>query len=96
MRAGFELLALVLAVAGVAAEEPHSKCDTKDFACHDVMNSSQCLAQLIYDKNAKTTREALIKCVDTEGSASSLPGATRVSREHPKALLTETGTDATA
>jgi len=54
-------------------------CPKDEIACLDVMNCSQCIEQLIIEKQAPATKEALIKCIETEGSASTLPGATRVS-----------------
>jgi hypothetical protein len=54
-------------------------CPKDEIACLDVMNSSQCIEQLIIEKQAPVTKEALVKCIETEGSASMLPGAARVS-----------------
>jgi len=96
MRLGLKLFACwCLALSGASAQGSSSQCDTKDYACHDVMNSSQCLAQLIYDKNAKVTKEALIKCLDTEGSASPLSAATRVSQGLIETLCLRTPADKT-
>ena len=54
-------------------------CPTTDLACHDIINSSQCIEQLIIE-GSKTaiTKEAMVKCVEYEGTASSLPGAAKV------------------
>ncbi len=54
-------------------------CPTTDLACHDIMNSSQCIEQQILEGNG-TTRAGMIKCVEYEGTASSLPGAVKVRR----------------
>ncbi|KAF2261787.1 hypothetical protein CC78DRAFT_469461 [Lojkania enalia] len=43
------------------------------------MNSSQCIEQLIIEKLAPATKEALVQCVEYEGTATNLPGATKVS-----------------
>ena len=77
------LAALCLALTGANAQaaNPQSKCDTRDYACHDVINSSQCIAGIAMDKKNPPTREAMAKCLDTEGSSSPLSGAARVSRE---------------
>jgi hypothetical protein len=54
------------------------KCPKDEYACLDVMNSSQCIEQLIIEKLAPATREALVKCVEYEGTVTDLPGATKV------------------
>ncbi len=54
-------------------------CPTTDLACHDIMNSSQCIEQLILDGSKTTiTKEAMVKCVEYEGTASTLPGSVKV------------------
>ncbi|KAK5654886.1 hypothetical protein OQA88_6924 [Cercophora sp. LCS_1] len=70
------LLALCLALVGVNAQAAE-KCSAKDLACHDIMNSSQCIAQVV-DNKARLTKEALIKCVEHEGTASPLSGAAKL------------------
>ena len=58
---------------------PQDGCPKDEIACLDVMNSSQCIEQLIIEKQAPVTKEAMVKCIETEGSASPLPGSARVS-----------------
>ncbi|CAG8978559.1 hypothetical protein HYALB_00012433 [Hymenoscyphus albidus] len=53
-------------------------CPKNEVACLDVMNSSQCIEQLILEGSAPVTKEALVKCVVNEGSASDLPGETKL------------------
>ncbi|KAK0719489.1 hypothetical protein B0H67DRAFT_486577 [Lasiosphaeris hirsuta] len=43
------------------------------------MNSSQCIEQIILEHLSPLSKEALIKCVEHEGTASNLPGASKVS-----------------
>jgi hypothetical protein len=61
-----------------ASESVEDKCPKDEYACHDVMNSSQCIEQLIIEKLAPATKENLIKCVEYEGTVTDLPGATKV------------------
>lgn len=60
-----------------AAQEPVEKCSAKDLACHDLMNSSQCIAQVV-DNKSRSMKEALVKCVMHEGTASPLSGEAKV------------------
>ena len=66
---------LFLACTATAAQD---LCPKGDYACLDIINSSQCLEQVIVEKLSPLTKENMIKCVDTEGVASSLPGAQKV------------------
>jgi hypothetical protein len=70
------LSALCLALPSVAADG--NPCPDTELACHDIMNSSQCIEQLVLERNETVTKEALIKCVEHEGTASTLPGAVKV------------------
>ncbi len=80
MRIGLRLLALCLALVRVSAHDnPDDKCPKDEIACQDVINSSQCIEQLVIEHSGPLTKEAMLKCVETEGSASNLPGAVRVS-----------------
>ncbi|KAK0717770.1 hypothetical protein B0T26DRAFT_645189 [Lasiosphaeria miniovina] len=72
------LLCLALASTGTAQEGAKDGCPKDEIACHDIINGSQCLEQLIIEHNAPLTKEAMIKCVVHEGTASSLPGGTKV------------------
>ena len=78
MRINFRFLAVLLLNIRYAIAQVDG-CPTNDLACHDIMNSSQCIAQLISD-GSKTaiTKEAMVRCVEYEGTASSLPGAVKV------------------
>lgn len=69
-------LSLFVAFLGVRALE--DGCPKGEVACLDVMNSSQCIEQLILENSAPVTNDALVKCVVNEGSASELPGETKV------------------
>ncbi|CAG8959874.1 hypothetical protein HYFRA_00013146 [Hymenoscyphus fraxineus] len=53
-------------------------CPKNEVACLDVMNSSQCIEQLILENSAPVTKEALVNCIVNEGSASDLPGETKM------------------
>lgn len=73
------LRAMCLVRAGVSAQEAPDGCPKDELACHDIMNSSQCIEQLVIEKLSPLTREAMVKCVEHEGTASNLPGAVKVS-----------------
>ncbi|KAF2441693.1 hypothetical protein P171DRAFT_488140 [Karstenula rhodostoma CBS 690.94] len=69
-------LALVVALFSLAATATaQDLCPKDEYACLDIINSSQCLAQLVIQPTSPPTKENMIKCVETEGVASSLPGA---------------------
>ena len=53
-------------------------CPKDEYACLDIINSSQCLAQLVIQKTAPLSRENMIKCIDYEGVASALSPAEKV------------------
>lgn len=63
----------------IRAQSEANPCPGTDLACHDIMDSSQCIAQLVLQSNQPPTNEAMIKCVEHEGAASSLPGAAKAS-----------------
>lgn len=73
MRAGTQILTLLLALMGVQAEE---KCPTDNLACHDVINSSLCLSQ---QASRNGTVESMAACVQYDNGMSTLPGKTKVS-----------------
>jgi len=76
------LLALCLGFAlCVSAAPTEDKCPKLNLACLDVINSSQCIEMLVLG-NRNVTRDAMVKCVDTEGAASGLPGSTKVTRRN--------------
>jgi hypothetical protein len=79
MRFRINLLALCFALVGVNAQKDQDKCPKNEYACLDVINSSQCIEQLVLEQLAPLTKAAMIKCVENEGPASNLPGATKVS-----------------
>lgn len=75
------LIFLCLALLGitVTAQTVVDGCPKNELACHDIMNSSQCIEQIILENSAPLTKENLVKCVEHEGTASNLPGGTKVS-----------------
>lgn len=68
---------LWIASMRVSAKEVDG-CPKDELACHDIMNGSQCIEQLVIEKQSELTKEAMVKCVEHEGTASTLPGATKV------------------
>ncbi|KAK4155864.1 hypothetical protein C8A00DRAFT_13122 [Chaetomidium leptoderma] len=68
---------LLLRIHGVIAEI--NQCPDTELACHDIMNSSQCIAGVVQGGSGSVTKEAMVKCVEHEGTASNLPGAVKVS-----------------
>jgi hypothetical protein len=86
MRFDLRLLsALCLALPSVGADR--NPCPDTDLACHDIMNSSQCIEQLVLERNEAVTKDALVKCVEHEGTASTLPGAVKVGSNDKSHLL---------
>ncbi|KAE9375139.1 hypothetical protein N431DRAFT_463245 [Stipitochalara longipes BDJ] len=76
MRFSINLLAF-LALVGVNAQVKDG-CPKDQVACLDIINSSQCIEQVIIEHQQNLTRENLINCIDTPGvSSSNLPGATK-------------------
>ncbi|KAM7193686.1 hypothetical protein V8F20_008323 [Naviculisporaceae sp. PSN 640] len=55
------------------------KCPWGELACLDIINSSQCIANVILDGRPPLTKANLAKCVEHEGTASDLPGAEKAS-----------------
>ncbi|KAF2714383.1 hypothetical protein K504DRAFT_353328, partial [Pleomassaria siparia CBS 279.74] len=55
------------------------KCPKDEYACLDVMNASQCIEQLVVEKLSPATKEALVACVEYEGTVTTIPGASKVS-----------------
>jgi hypothetical protein len=86
MRFGIDLLTLFFALAGVSAQESQDKCPKNEYACLDVINSSQCIEQLVIEHLRPLTKEAMVKCVEYEGVSSNLPGATKVSLKNRKKI----------
>ncbi|KXX82739.1 hypothetical protein MMYC01_200872 [Madurella mycetomatis] len=72
------LSGLGLASVSVSAQEVQDGCPKDELACHDIMNSSQCIEQLVLEGLSPLTEEAMLKCVEHEGTASNLPGAAKV------------------
>ncbi|KAK0612176.1 hypothetical protein B0T14DRAFT_342344 [Immersiella caudata] len=80
MRVMLILWRLCLFLAAASAQEAKADgCPKDEVACHDVMNGSQCLAQVVNDNRPPISAEALASCVQHEGTASNLPGAQKVS-----------------
>ncbi|KAK1749384.1 hypothetical protein QBC47DRAFT_311961 [Echria macrotheca] len=65
-------------MSSATGENTIDKCPKTEVACQDVINGSQCLAQIVMDNNPAISAESLAKCVQHEGTASNLPGATKV------------------
>jgi type IV secretory pathway VirB10-like protein len=79
MRFDLRLLGNLLWLHGAVAES--NQCPDTELACHDIMNSSQCISQAVLESGnapVSVTKEAMIKCVEHEGTASDLPGAVKV------------------
>ncbi|KAK4228094.1 hypothetical protein QBC38DRAFT_362703 [Podospora fimiseda] len=67
-----------LALVGATRQNTQQNgCPSTELACHDIMNSSQCIANVV-DNRVRNAKEALIECVEHEGTASNLPGAAKV------------------
>jgi hypothetical protein len=77
----FRKLALfILFAAGtiIAQNQTRDGCPKDEYACIDVIKSSQCIEQLVIEKLAPATHEALAKCVEYEGTVTKIPGASKV------------------
>ena len=77
MRLLTNIFTLFLALLSVRAAE--DGCPKGEYACLDVINASQCIEQLVIEKQRPATKENLVKCVEHEGTATTLPGAVKVS-----------------
>jgi hypothetical protein len=75
------LLGFCVTLLGANAEfaEFQDGCPKGNIACLDIINSSQCLEQLVIGNSTPATAAAMVACIDTEASSSKLPGATKVS-----------------
>lgn len=62
----------------IAATAEQDLCPKNEYACLDVINSSQCLAQVVIQKLSPLTKENMIKCIEYAGVASSRPPAQKV------------------
>jgi hypothetical protein len=74
----FAIALLFAARTAIAQNQTRDGCPKDNYACIDVINSSQCIEQLVIEKLAPATKEALAKCVEYEGTATSMPGAAKV------------------
>jgi hypothetical protein len=81
MRLNIQLLALCLAALGVNSQQVKDGCPKDEYACLDVINSSQCLGQLVEQNSNKVNADSLAKCVVYDGTVTSLPGGTKVSNK---------------
>lgn len=73
------ILPLLFATPTVIAQnQTRDGCPKDEYACLDVINSSQCLEQLVIEKLAPATPEALANCVEYEGTVTRIPGGTKV------------------
>lgn len=71
------LLVFCFALLGINAQLKDG-CPKNNVACLDIINSSQCLEELVIGNNTPATAAAMINCIDTDASSSNLPGATKV------------------
>lgn len=79
MRVKFIILSLLFTASATKAQnQTRDGCPKDEYACLDVINSSQCLEQLVIEKLAPPTKEALAKCVEYEGTVTRIPGASKV------------------
>lgn len=78
MHRHFKSFALALFLIISNAQTIQDGCPKEDIACLDVINSSQCLEELIIEHDAPITKDAMIKCVDTEGASSNMTGSAKV------------------
>ncbi|KAK3312194.1 hypothetical protein B0H66DRAFT_608471 [Apodospora peruviana] len=70
-----------LAIVGMAiAQTLKDECPKDEIACLDIINSSQCIEQVILENRPPLTKDNLLKCVEYEGVASNLPGAAKYCR----------------
>lgn len=72
------LLASLGSLVTLAVAAVQDACPKDEYACLDIINSSQCLAQVAIQKTPPLTRENMIKCIDYEGVASTLSPAQKV------------------
>jgi len=87
MRFEINLLVLFVSLTGVHAQVKDG-CPKNEIACLDIINSSQCIEQLVFGPSANITQDAMIQCVVTPGvSSSNLPGATKVSSGEESMVL---------
>jgi hypothetical protein len=73
-----DVLIFCFAIIGVGAHPFKDDCPKDELACQDVINSSQCIAQIVIDHMKPLSKENLIKCLESDEPASDLPGATKV------------------
>ena len=69
---------LALAIAQGQQFPVKDGCPKGSLECMDVINSSQCIEQLIIEKRGTLSKEALEKCVVYEGASSSEAGNVKV------------------
>lgn len=78
MRFEANLSALCIALLGAQALVIEDGCPKDEYACIDVINSSQCIEQLAVEHLRPLTKASLAACVEYEGVVSDLPGGTKV------------------
>jgi hypothetical protein len=84
MRFHINLLSLCFALVGVNTQTVQDGCPKNEYACLDVINSSQCIEELVIEHDSPLTKDAMVKCVEYNGTATNLPGATKVSFQGEK------------
>ena len=77
-------LSILFAAGSVTAQnQTRDGCPKDEYACIDIINSSQCISQLVIQQLSPVTKEALVKCIEYEGTVTTMPGASKVrSNEH--------------
>ena len=71
-------------IADARINEIQDGCPKDEYACLDVINSSQCIEQIVIEKLSPVTKESLVKCVEYDGTVTKLPGAIKVSSRFVK------------
>ena len=74
MKASLPFLSVLMGLSNALIDE----CPKDEIACHDLLNGSQCIAEVVLQSTQEPTKEALLKCIVHEGTASNLPGEVKV------------------
>ncbi|TVY75675.1 hypothetical protein LSUE1_G005181, partial [Lachnellula suecica] len=74
----FKLLAFSFVLAGASVHALQKAlqdgCPKDEYACQDIINSSQCIEQLVLENLAPLTKEAMVKCVVFQDSVTNITG----------------------
>ncbi|KAF1975939.1 hypothetical protein BU23DRAFT_551952 [Bimuria novae-zelandiae CBS 107.79] len=74
------LLAIISFLLTLTLAASQDLCPKNEYACLDIINSSQCLAPLVLQKTSPLTNENMIKCINYEGVVSNLAPAEKFCR----------------